>query len=158
MKRGLIIALIILACLISLVYANQAPVIDFYSNFTSSSIMFGETRVFYVIASDADGDNLSYEWYLDGVSAEENSNVYSYLAEEEGNYIINVEVSDENSSVSKSWSVSVIKENYEEAEEDKVYVKEWYWAFLITAIVILILVVIFIIIWQVRKRKQEEKI
>ena len=159
MKREIIIYLggLFILMLIKLVYSNQAPVIDFASSFENSSIMPGESRVYYILASDVDEDNLTYIWKVDNKIVNFSGNTYNYVGGQPGNFIITVEVSDGNFNVSKSWFVNVVKEDYKEfSPEERVYVKEWYWKLLVVVFVVAIIVCILILIIYIREKHFEK--
>ena len=144
------IGLILVCMFVSLVYAT-VPVIEFASEFNNSNISIGESRVFYVLVSDADGDNLSYTWRVDGVE-KGNSNTYTYVGSGSGIKVINVEVSDGVLNVSRGWNVYVSEENYEEFEPvGGEFIHDWFWVVLIIIFVVVILIVVLFLIIELRK-------
>ncbi|MEM2900156.1 MAG: PKD domain-containing protein, partial [Thermoplasmata archaeon] len=94
---------------------NAIPVILSYSPAQNSLVMNeNETLLFNVTATDANGDMLSYQWYLDkqkltGKTTREYSYTASYASA--GNHTIKVEVSDGKATVSHTWNVTVLNVN-----------------------------------------------
>ena len=94
--------------------ANRAPVIDSYSPSTDSFTVAGTTTtVFDVSVSDADGGNLSIDWYVDGVLKEESESAtgddysYAFGCGVRGEHEVSVIVSDGLANTTQVWNVTV---------------------------------------------------
>ena len=93
---------------------NRAPVIDSYSPSTDNFTVAGTTAtVFNVSVSDADGGNLSIDWYVDGALKEESVSAtgddysYAFGCGVSGEHEVSVIVSDGLVNVTQVWNVSV---------------------------------------------------
>ena len=159
MKKGLLVCLgMLLLVNCYPVLGNDAPIIEISANFTNSSIIQGEERVFYVIASDVDEDNLTYFWVVDNIYVVgEEKNIFAYVGREPGNHIIRVEVSDGKIGIEESWMVNVIDEDYEVAEIiEEGRVEGWYWKVLGLLLIVAIIIGIFILVSWLRKKHLEQ--
>lgn len=75
---------------------NSAPVISSLSA-DLSSLLIGEITTITCVATDSDGDVLSYTWESNGVTLEGNSNTASWIADEgSGTFTITCTVNDGN--------------------------------------------------------------
>ncbi len=100
---------------VTIVVDNVAPRITAYSPAMSSLTMSeNETMKFNVTATDANGDTLSYQWFLDGQRlAGKTAREYSYFASyvSAGNHTVRVQVSDGIAAVDHTWNITVINVN-----------------------------------------------
>ena len=71
------------------------------------SALSGENVSLSVVASDADEDELSYSWYVDGELVYEEGNEYEFSGLSVGEHLISVLVNDGTSTIEKSWNVFV---------------------------------------------------
>ena len=91
---------------ITVLNVNQAPKItDFSDNLVSVK---GRPMLFYVNATDADGDELMYEWDFGFLGKLEGENEHQRVFSSTGLKEVKVTVSDGSESVSKVWKVEVI--------------------------------------------------
>ncbi len=94
---------------------NQPPVVDAYSPGTPHTMNEGTSRDFSVTASDSDGDELSYVWFLDDVAlAGERAAVYNYAPDyyQAGMHTIKVQIDDwKGGRIYQMWDVEVVNVN-----------------------------------------------
>jgi len=90
---------------LTLFVGNRPPQI--VSGLDNVTLTAGDTHTFSVIATDPDGDVLSYEWYVNGQKQSETSDNFTYTFDSEGNYTVKVVVSDGKDSVSSQCNVEV---------------------------------------------------
>ena len=87
---------------------NLAPAIDSSipdaGSFTTHE---GTNNTFSVSASDADGEEVAYDWYLDGVWGSGGGNSYRFTSGGVGNHLLTVYVSDAFESVPVPWNITV---------------------------------------------------
>lgn len=90
---------------------NTAPLISDYSPANANVNMEStESVTFSVVKSDADGDTLTVQWYLnDQAISGATADSYQLSNPKNGSHTVKVIVSDSNSSVQKSWTVNVIE-------------------------------------------------
>jgi alpha-galactosidase len=87
--------------------ANRAPLILSTTPDSMSVIAVAETQTFGVVASDPDGDGLTYAWTVDGVAVGVSSPWYQFRGVQPGTYLLRVAISDGAAEVSAVWSVEV---------------------------------------------------
>ena len=87
---------------------NSAPYFTAYNpSELAITINAGETIGFSISATDADNDNLSYTWKLNGTTSS-NTSSYSKNFTNAGTFTVSIEVNDGNNhSISKNWQVTV---------------------------------------------------
>lgn len=88
---------------------NRSPVIYSINPTTATlTIPVGQFVNFSCYANDPDGDNVTYEWILDGNTVDYGGN-YTYYAtrDDVGSHTLVVEVSDGNLSVTNTWTIIV---------------------------------------------------
>lgn len=66
-----------------------------------------ERRTFAVVASDSDGDSLTFSWYLNGLWVSSASSSYPFVGMVTGAYTLRVEVSDGSAAVGFVWHIDV---------------------------------------------------
>jgi hypothetical protein len=102
--------LITIACDPELFQVTQAPEVStIRSSSDSFTINQGDTVVFWIEANDPEGGELSYEWSATGgrfIGSTQQSSV-SWLAVVGGNFVLSVNVSNENKSVTKEENIIV---------------------------------------------------
>jgi len=64
-------------------------------------------QTFVVVASDPDGDPLTYLWTVDDTAVGSSSPKYEFVRDRPGTYVVRVVVSDGTASVDFAWSVAV---------------------------------------------------
>jgi len=99
------------------------------------SALSGENISLSVVASDADEDELSYSWYIDGELVYEEGNEYEFSGLSVGEHLISVLVNDGTSTTEKSWNVFV---------EEKGRIELW----LVIAGVIFVIILIAVVIYM----------
>lgn len=100
--------LLLVSCSLNDTATNTAPVVSISEG--DVIVSYGVEQMFTAIASDADGDSLSYQWYVDGVlQANETSSTFSITREpdQQTMYEIIVIVSDGNSTVEDEVTLTV---------------------------------------------------
>jgi len=85
---------------------NSSPVVDAGSD---KSIELGQSVTLSAIASDSDGDAMSYEWSQSGVVLATTLS-FEYTPSSEGNHTLTFEANDGNASASDSLNVEVSEE------------------------------------------------
>ena len=85
---------------------NRAPTIVFASPQASFVMGLGEAQTLVVVASDLDGDLLTYSWFVDGRSVGGSSS-YEFVGSNVGSHVIRVLVSDGSAEVSFGWTIEV---------------------------------------------------
>jgi|GEM_PF-231874 len=94
---------------------NRPPAIASTSPEATTTLGVSESRTFVVIASDPDGDALSFEWSVGDVSVwsvgdvsvGSSSSSYAFVAPRPGNYNLRVFVSDGSLAVASYWVIDV---------------------------------------------------
>jgi hypothetical protein len=94
---------------ISIVTENLAPNILSYFPLTNVTINETQSQLFYVLASDPEGNSLNYYWYKDGtlVSVLSSYNMTTQVGDA-GNYTMRVNVTDGELNATVSWIVEVL--------------------------------------------------
>ena len=93
---------------------NRAPEIDsMFPGNSSVDMLEAESITFAVSASELDGDELSYEWTVDGVKLENSNRSFEFFADYDssGYHKILVAVSDGNMTEETEWDVNIIDVN-----------------------------------------------
>ena len=88
---------------------NNAPIISGYTPLTNPTINEGQQQPFSITKSDPEGDSLSVEWIVNGISVATNVDSYIFNSDfsSAGDYNVTVIVSDAEFSVSKVWTLTV---------------------------------------------------
>ncbi|MBW2972006.1 PKD domain-containing protein, partial [Candidatus Woesearchaeota archaeon] len=90
---------------------NRPPVIDTFTPATPFSMNEDQTQSFRITAHDPDGDSLTYEWKVDGVTVASSGTSYSFSRSVAGtsqSFVIAVYVRDGRGGVDvQTWSVTV---------------------------------------------------
>ncbi len=105
----------------------------------------GATVAFTVIATDPDGDALTYTWRVDGTVAGGDSNMLNFTSTAPGAHTVNVTVSDGSLVTWREWPVTVMASGLQ-----AVLTSGWFIGSAIAAIAVVALVV-----WLRRRRKTE---
>jgi hypothetical protein len=119
---------------------NRHPFILGVSPEAPPTVRIGERVTIEVNATDPDGDDLLYSWYLDGVPvAATQAGRWTFTAETEGSYTISVLVEDgREGEVSAQTAVNVLPRSAEvEPDPEPVY---WPWIVLLVVMGMVILV------------------
>jgi len=85
---------------------NDAPKIVSYSPVSNPVIREG-AQEFSIVAEDFDGPSLTYIWKVDGNVQEATTNSYTYTSISDGEFVISVEVSDGDNTLSHEWVLTV---------------------------------------------------
>jgi glucose/arabinose dehydrogenase len=72
------------------------------------TLTMGLSQTFSVVASDPDGDALTYSWRIDGVVAGGNATTLNFSASTLGPHTVNVTVSDGSHATWRQWAVTVV--------------------------------------------------
>jgi hypothetical protein len=131
--------------------ANRVPQIDSYGPMNLKPIIEpDETELeFTVSASDPDLDTLTYQWFLNGNDTGARASTFTMDRSQydEGNYDLEVRVTDENgTTASQNWEITIQPEEKEE-EQSSLLIP-------IMAIVIA-LVAVLLVVYLLQKRKTE---
>ena len=94
---------------------NTEPTIDDYSPESNPNLAVGDSQEFEITASDEDGDSLTYVWSLDSEEVS-TSDSYTFTAEKDGTYSLEVIISDGESTTTKTWSIIVGSELISEVD------------------------------------------
>src|SRR5256885_11474074 len=86
---------------------NRSPQMSTSPGLGSVTGYAGASQTFTVIASDPDGDALSYTWRVDDSIVGGNANVFTFTGTAPGTHTVNVTVSDGSLAVSREWTVTV---------------------------------------------------
>lgn len=124
MKNTLIIALLtalILSCGDAGVSGtgNSAPVIS-DTGALSRTISKGESLTLTPLATDSEGDELTYSWFIDGVDASDTDTTFIFTPVNSGAYTVKFTVNDGTNTVSAEWTITV-----ETAPPAFTVLKEW---------------------------------
>jgi hypothetical protein len=92
-----------------LTLGNTAPTIDTMNPATNPTIDEGESQIFTITASDADGQPLTYAWVLDSNETTEITNSFTFTSNfnSAGTYIVDAYVWDGDLIDSCSWTLTV---------------------------------------------------
>ena len=91
----------------SIEIGNRAPTILFASPPASFVMALGEVQTFVIVASDIDGDLLTYGWLVDGQSVGGSSSSYEFVGTSVGSHVVRVIVSDGSAEVGFGWTIEV---------------------------------------------------
>jgi len=91
----------------SIEIGNRAPTILSASPQTTVVMGVDEAQTFVVVASDLDGDPLTYSWTVDERPVGGSSSFYGFVGSEIGSHVIRVLVSDGFAAVGYSWAIDV---------------------------------------------------
>jgi len=91
---------------------NHDPIIDYYYPSENPVMKINEEILFVVNASDLDGDELNYSWFLDEVLQDEDTNLYLFEPGEIKEYSLKALVNDSLSFVEKIWNIIVTPVNF----------------------------------------------
>ena len=86
---------------------NAPPSIVSTSPAATLVLAVSERRTFAVVASDPDGDPLTFSWYLNGLWVSSASSSYPFVGMVVGPYTLRVEASDGSSAVGFVWHIDV---------------------------------------------------
>lgn len=87
--------------------ANRAPVITAFTPGDPVVLTVSESESFRVVATDPDGDSLTYSWNVDGVAAGGPGPTHTFVATDAGSHRLTVHVSDGVASATFTWAVEV---------------------------------------------------
>jgi len=90
----------------SIEIGNRAPTIVSASPQASIVMGLGDAQTLVVVASDLDGDLLTYSWLIDGLSVGGSSS-YEFHGSTVGTHLVRVLVSDGSAEVSFGWTIEV---------------------------------------------------
>ena len=134
----------------TLYVANRAPVISSQTPaFPVVNLKTGISQTFSVVASDADGDTLTYSWTVNVMPVGTNSASYDFSSSTTGSYAILVMVSDGSESDTAAWAVTVTPGSA--AATFPV------WLILVAVAVIVIVVIALLLVILASKRKRQPK-
>ncbi len=126
--------------------SNRAPYIVSSSPSSASvTVRAGEKKMFHVIADDLDLDPLSFSWTVDGQTVGVTDSFYDFESKVLGGHTIRVTVSDGLESVSQSWIVEVLPEEF----------PWWLVALLAILIIVVALILLFLLLMKRKKSKEE---
>jgi len=91
----------------SIEIGNRVPTIVSASPQAFVVMGANEVNTFVVVASDLDGDPLTYSWIVDGVPVSGSSSSYAFVASSVGSHVVRVVVSDGYSEVDVGWAIEV---------------------------------------------------
>ena len=132
---------------------NTAPTIDAASPSSPTSIHAPASTIFNVVASDAENDSLSYQWYKDSVDIIGETNpsyTYTVVLGDAGNYNITAVVTDGIETVQTEWEVTVTEgyqATYESEDIDDIVVDGFAIAIVTVFSLAVIIGLILTIIW-----------
>ena len=88
---------------------NLPPTIEDYSPQMDLEIFEAATQIFSVDCTDYDGDEISYEWSLDGIELTETGNTYEHTTDydDAGTYQVEVNITDGQFYVKQYWTLTV---------------------------------------------------
>ena len=91
----------------SIEIGNRGPSIVSASPQASIVLGPGDAETLVVVASDPDGDLLTYSWLVDGLAVGGSSSVYVFHASSVGTHVVRVLVSDGRAEASFAWTIEV---------------------------------------------------
>ena len=91
----------------SIEIGNRGPSIVSASPQASIVLGPGDAETLVVVASDPDGDLLTYSWLVDGLSVGGSSSVYVFHGSNVGTHVVRVLVSDGRAEASFAWTIEV---------------------------------------------------
>jgi len=92
---------------VSIDIGNRAPTIFAASPHAGFVLPLDGMQTLVVVASDADGDPLTYAWTVDGLPVNASSSSYEFVGSNVGSHIVRVVVSDGYSEVDFGWAIEV---------------------------------------------------
>tara|TARA_Y100000310_G_scaffold345217_1_gene462800 strand:+ start:3242 stop:4636 length:1395 start_codon:yes stop_codon:yes gene_type:complete len=95
---------------------NTAPSIDSYGPEEDPEVEAGESIEFTIESSDAESDDITITWYVDDEAQDVSDSSFTFTPEEDGTYIIKVELFDGTETTTQTWTVIVGIEEEEVVE------------------------------------------
>src|SRR5207245_1583493 len=92
---------------VSIDIGNRAPTILAASPHAGFVLPLDGTQTLVVVASDPDGDPLTYAWTVDGLPMNASSSSYEFVGSNVGSHVVRVLVSDGFAHVGFAWSIDV---------------------------------------------------
>src|SRR2546428_140234 len=92
---------------VSIEIGNRAPTILAASPHAGFVLPLDETQTLVAVASDPDGDPLTYAWAVDGLPVNASSASYEFIGSSVGSHVVRVLVSDGFAHVGFAWSIDV---------------------------------------------------
>jgi len=121
---------------------NRGPVIVSRDPAASAvSLPAGAAQRLEVVASDPDGDPLTYSWSVDGTPAGTDSPFFTFPPGGVGTYAVRVVVSDGTDQVTQEWTVQVTQESP--------------WMLVALLAIVLAVALLLILLWLRRRKKKE---
>jgi len=102
---------------------NNPPTINSYSPEGNPTVTITEegttiTYQFEITKSDPENDPLTTLWYLGEQLVGNDTNEYKFSSNQPGNYTLKVQVSDENSTTKKEWTITLLSGWIKDSEEN----------------------------------------
>jgi len=140
----------------TILIVNRPPVIVSHVPTSSSvDVASNHSELFVVVASDPDGDVLSYTWRLDAVQVGADSSTYTFNESVLTVYLLNITVSDGQAQDWYEWTVTVSTggngDNNPPSED------AFPWWVVIVIVVVVILVVLLLLFSRRKKREEPEE-
>ncbi len=92
---------------VSIDIGNRAPTIASASPPATFVLLPDERQTLVVVASDPDGDPLTYSWTVDGLPVNASSGSYEFIGSNIGSHVVRVLVSDGFAEVGFAWAIEV---------------------------------------------------
>jgi hypothetical protein len=136
---------------------NRKPIIMSHLPASPSvGVALNDSETFVVVASDPDGDNLSYAWRLDGVQVGTNASTFIFSEGTVKTYVLNITVSDGQAEDWYQWTVTVSTSG--DGDNNPPTENAFPWWIVVVVIVVVAILLLLLLIMKRRKKGEESTI
>jgi len=129
---------------LSVAIGNRGPVlVSWDPTGAAVTLPSGAERLFAVIATDPDGDPLTYAWTVGGLPVGTDAALFTFHARSPGTYPVRVVISDGRDEVTREWTVEVAS--------------EFPWLLAVLLAIALVVALLFLLLWARRRKKKPEE-
>ncbi len=141
---------------LTILVMNRRPVIVSHLPTSSSvNVTSNYSLVFVVVASDPDGDPLSYTWRLDSVQVGADSSTHIFNETALKTYVLNITVSDGLAQDWYEWAVTVSSGGNGDGNNNPANENAFPW-WIVAVVIVVVAVLILLLLMMKRRRKDEE--